>query len=305
MRGARAGGALFSLLIFLLGAGVAHADPSFVLAESGARAGDPVHFSISGAEGRVEYEVEVGGRDVAAGSGAGTVSGQFTMPNLGNSAKAVTVEADLEDEDDDTTVYRKLQYLGPVVAVTGATGVQPAAAPAPAAPEAPASAPQPVHVPQATAAPAAVPAAARQRSKRRAKHRRKRAKSERRRHAPGSGGSKSRDRRSRGRDSAVKHTRTKRLAPRTAPLFDGVPEPGSPRRPESDADRAAGPKETTPRTAKLAGARVDPAGQSAAAVLIPALLAFASLVLAGTALLRKRRLASEGDRTADTNRPRG
>jgi hypothetical protein len=301
MRGARAGGALVGLLIFLLSAGVAQADPSLVLAESGARAGDPVHFSISGAEGRVEYEVEVGGRDVAAGSGAGAVSGQFTMPNLGNSAKAVTVEADLEDEDDDTTVYRKLQYLGPAVAVTG---VQPSAAPAPAPPEAPASPPQPVQVPQATLAPAAAPAAARQRSKRRAKHRRKRAKSERRRHAPGSGGSKSRNRRSRGRDTAVKHTRAKRLVPRTAPLFDGVPESGSPRRPKSDGDRATGPKETVPRTAKLTGARVDPAGHSAAAVLIPALLAFASLVLAGTALLRKRRLASEEDRTADPNQPR-
>jgi hypothetical protein len=101
----------------------------------------------------------------------------------------------------------------------------------------------------------------------------------------------------------VEKTR-RRPSPRTAPLFDGIPEPGSTRhhRPGKE-DRVAAPKATAPRTAKLA-ARVDPAGQSAAAVLIPALLAFASLVLAGTALLRKRRLASEEDRTADTNEPR-
>jgi hypothetical protein len=281
--------------------GVAHADPGFVLSQSEARAGDAVQFSITGAEGSVEYDIEVNDRDVAKGEAPGNVSGQFTMPNFGSSPKSVTVEAEIEDEDDETKVYRKLQYLGPAVAVTGPAGTQPAAAAAPAAPPQPAAPSQPAHTPQAAAVPAASAPVVKQRSKRRARHKRKRTKSERRRGAHRIGGSKSRRRPSRRRNSAAEKTRPKRLAPRTAPLFDGVPEPGARSRPPGGKDRpvTVRAKVAEPPAAKLATTRVD-AGRSAMAVLVPALLAFASLALASTALLRKRRLASEEDRAGDS-----
>ena len=68
-----------------LAAGVAHADPSFVLTQSGAGPGDVVHFSISGTESRATYSLEVDGEEAAEGSvpADGGVSGQFTMPDLG------------------------------------------------------------------------------------------------------------------------------------------------------------------------------------------------------------------------------
>jgi hypothetical protein len=96
--------------------GVAQADPGFVLAESQVRAGDAVHFSITGGEDDVTYEIEVGGVDVLAGSGHdGAASGAFTMPDFGSSAKSVNVEADIKDDDDKTEVKRTLQYLGHAV----------------------------------------------------------------------------------------------------------------------------------------------------------------------------------------------
>ena len=112
----RGAGVFFSALIFLMSAAVAHADPTFVLAESQARAGDSVHFTITGADDHVTYEVEVADRDVLEGEAdgdGGVVAGQFTMPDLGSAAKSVQVEAEIREDDDKTTVKRKLQYLGP------------------------------------------------------------------------------------------------------------------------------------------------------------------------------------------------
>ena len=112
MRG-KGAGVFVSAFIFLMSVGVAHADPGFVITESQVRANDTVHFSITGGEGHVTYEIEVAGRDVLKGSGEGAaVSGQFTMPDLGASAKSVKVEADIKDSDDKTEVKRYLKYLG-------------------------------------------------------------------------------------------------------------------------------------------------------------------------------------------------
>ena len=91
----------------------AHTDLSFVLTgpETQARAGDPVHFSITGAQKLVSYELEVADTEVLEGS---AVSGQFTMPDLGEAARVVTVEAELRGPGKKkTTVKRKLMYLGP------------------------------------------------------------------------------------------------------------------------------------------------------------------------------------------------
>ena len=158
-----------------MSAAVAHADPSFVLAESQARAGDAVHFSITGGEDRVTYELEVADRDVLKGEAdgdSGAVSGQFTMPDLGAAAKSVTVEAEIRDDDDDkTTVKRKLQYLGPALAA--AAPAEPQSAAAPAVPHQPAPGPAPAHNPAIAKAPAAQSAPAERRAKRR-RHARKR-----------------------------------------------------------------------------------------------------------------------------------
>ena len=102
------------------------------------------------------YDVEVADRDVVEGEGdgdSGPVSGQFTMPDLGGSAKSVTVEAVIRDDGDDkTTVKRKLQYLGPAIKVEP-TPAPPAPVAAPAAPQQAVTGPAPAQGPAAAAAP--------------------------------------------------------------------------------------------------------------------------------------------------------
>jgi hypothetical protein len=126
--------ALFSAILLLLGTAVAHADPSFTLTRSAAKPGEAVSFSISGTESRATYDVEVGDREVAGGSvpAGSRVSGAFTMPDLGRTSRTVTVEAQITETDETTTVTRSLQYLAPSQA-TGPTATGPAPAGAPAA----------------------------------------------------------------------------------------------------------------------------------------------------------------------------
>ena len=158
MRG-KGAGVFFSAFIFLMSVGVAHADPGFVIAESQVRATDTVHFSITGGEGHVTYEIEVAGRDVLKGSGDGAaVSGQFTMPDLGAGAKSVKVEADIKDSDDKTEVKRKLQYLGLALPVEPEPVPNLEPQPAAAAPQQTAAAtPAPSSTPAAAAAPVPEP----------------------------------------------------------------------------------------------------------------------------------------------------
>ena len=288
-----------------MSAAVAQAEPSFVLVESQARAGDAVHFSITGAEDRVKYDLEVAGRDVLAGEAdgdAGAISGQFTMPDLGGTAKSVTVEAEIEDDgDDETTVKRKLQYLGPAVQVDPAPA-PPVALTVPATPQQTGSGTAPAQGPAAAAAPTA-PAKAQRRAKRKRRQARKRRAAARRRDIS----SPSRSERTSERKSEqasrrahrdakeeakakAKGKRVKRPAARTAPLFDGVPEPesgGSSAGEASESEKARANLPAGVLTTAVANRNGD--DQHATVILIPGLLGLAAFVLAGATLLRKRR----------------
>jgi hypothetical protein len=152
-----------------MSAGVAQANPSFNLAESQARAGDVVHFTITGGDDEVTYDFELADHDVVKGAGdgdAGPVSGQFTMPDLGSSAKSVQVKAEIRDDDDDkTTVKRTLQYLGRAQTVT--TPAAPQSVTAPAAAPQPAPAAQGPHLEQAQETRGAIVERRRKRARRR------------------------------------------------------------------------------------------------------------------------------------------
>jgi len=285
IRRARAG-VFFSALIFSMSAAAAHADPSFVLAESQARAGDVVHFSITGADDRVTYEVEVADREVLEGEAdadGGVISGQFTVPHLGGTARSVEVEAEIREPDDRTTVTRKLQYLGPALPPPAPAGPQPAAAPV--VPQQTAVAPAPAHIPAATETTASPAPAVKHRSKRVQRRHRRRA----RRTDERQGESRRSSNKRAKRGSHAKPTRTKRHTPRTAPLFDGVPEPDtggySAGPDEGSSAREAGPPAavlTTPVASR-------DGGEPAAAILVPGLLGLAGFILAAATLLRRRR----------------
>jgi hypothetical protein len=277
--------------MFFVSAGVAHADPSFVLTESEARAGDTVHFSISGAEGRVTYDLEIEDREVVEdGAGSGrSVSGQFTMPDLGPSSRTITVKASIEDSDDSTTVTRKLQYLVPDQAVAGPAGALPP--PAPAALQQAAANPEPAHPSLAAKPPASRRPAEKRRASRAPRRERARHTGRRQESAPSRG-------RSRRRAGPVKRARSKRVRPRTAPLFDGVPEsastPGSEAGPPIDGSGFLGLNAIAPPTAVLTAASASGPGGGGptAAVLVPALLGLMALALVGTVLVRRRRLST-------------
>ena len=134
---------------------VAHTDLGFVLSgpETQARAGDPVHFSITGAQKLVSYELEVGDKEVLEGS---AVSGQFTMPDLGQAARTVTVEAELRGPGKKkTTVKRKFQYLGPALEAERPSEAEPVVLPP--VPQQAVAVPAPVHTPAAAVIPAPRP----------------------------------------------------------------------------------------------------------------------------------------------------
>ena len=299
-------------LIFFASVGAAHAHPDFALVEAEARAGDTVHFSITGANGTVTYDLEIGHHDVvedAVGAGK-VVVGQFTLPHLGDSSKTVTVEAEMRDSRHKKTVKRKLRYLGPALAATRPPpdpGPQPAAEPPAAA--APAAAPPPAQdrgpvVQSPSSAPPALapsgpshadqratkPASRTRRVRRRARRGRKQAKSQTQRYTTNSVG-RSRPKSRRG--SPAKKRRAQQPGPRTAPLFDGVPE----RRTGKDAAEKASGYATlnsiAPTAAVLAPRAELPAGEGggiSAAVLVPGLMGLAALALTGTVLHRRRRL---------------
>jgi len=98
----------------------AHTDADFAVAEGEARAGDPVHFSITGTKGQYTYELEIGNLDVVEDTVAsGNISGEFTLPHLGNSQKTAVVKAVIRESRHKTTVTRKLRYLGPALPPPG------------------------------------------------------------------------------------------------------------------------------------------------------------------------------------------
>jgi hypothetical protein len=266
---------------------VAHADPSYVLTgpETQARAGDLVHFTISGTHKHLGYKLEIGDTKVVEGSAGGNlVSGQFTLPNLGQAARTVTLEAELDGpgKKKTTTVRRELQYLGPALASGGPADDQPVVLPVvlPVVTQPAASGPV---VP---APPAAAPAATRRSHGTPPRRARKRHTVKRRLHTPSSRRSTHRKHHSRDNKSG---TRAKGPAPRTAPLFDGVPEPGS-RRSHPPGNDAPGLKAIAPPTAALtATAGRGASGESNLAILVPGLVGLAAFALAGATLVRRHR----------------
>ncbi len=274
-----------SALIFLVSGGVAHASPSFEMSVSQARAGDVVSFSITGTDGRVSYEIEVGGRDIAQGSGAGSVvSGQFTMPDFGASAKPIRVEADVQESDDKTEVRRTLQYLGLALPPPAPAGPAASAAPeqAAAAPKQPAAT---APTPRSTAAPRpeSDPAAQRKSKETPRRHVRKRRKAKRHRVV-------ARQRVEPTHSAPAETKRHPRRAPaRTAPLFDGVPERGSERYSAPD-DKTSAPKKKAPPVPVFANTVASRGSdEPAKAILIPGLLGLAAFLLAAGTLVRRRR----------------
>jgi hypothetical protein len=217
--------------------------------------------------------------------------GEFTLPHLGDSGRTVTVKAEIREPGDKTTVKRKLRYIGPAPAAAYPTDPVPAPEPAAQPPSASTPSvlppavlpPEPAHTTQETTAPVSHTPVARRRSRRGAKQGKVKARG----HTPSS--SSSSRKRKAGRDSPRKKTRAKRPAPRTAPLFDGVPEPGAdndgPTKKDGYASRNA------PPAAMLTGTRAASGGDSvlSVAVLVPGLMGVAALVLTAATLHRRRR----------------
>jgi hypothetical protein len=297
----------------LLSVAAAQAKPDFDIAENGARAGEAVHFSIADLTGSVSYEIEVADRDVLKGSSAGSVVfSTFTMPDLGDKSRSVTVEAEIRDAKKKQKVKEKLQYLGRTPAVRDDDDDVVKSPPAPQLPSPePEAAPQ-THTP-AAAPVAAVPAApappavthlplrrpassgkARGMRKNKSRKHRKKTDSHRavRRRPHRRRGKHHSSRRSGG--AKLGKSRVRIPLPRTAPLFEGVPEPGAGR--HRPGTRGAGGNPATPPAAALVAARTaqgDDTGVSAA-VMVPALLGLAALALAGMTVLRRRSTSRRG-----------
>ncbi len=171
-------GSLGSLVI-AFGAVVAYADPTFLLIDSQAQSGDRVNFSISDLDDGATYVIELDDDVVARGNApeGDDASGAFTMPDLGDASRTVTIEVEITESGDTTTIERRLQYVARPRSVTGPIEAQPAPAPAPA--------------PAAQPAPASKPASrskergSRSHSRKRRSPARKRGTSRRRTGAPG------------------------------------------------------------------------------------------------------------------------
>jgi hypothetical protein len=284
------------LNVCLLGAATAHARPSFELADTGARAGDAVPFSISEPGGwGVAYHLEIGGEDILDGSYAGAVSGTFTMPYLGDSARTVLVDAELWWSDNRRKDKRRLEYLGPALPAPDLPPSAPVSTVQAIAPQA--AAPAPGSTPSAASSPspaAAGPPKPRSEGRKRAKPHTSKTKhlgrgtAERRRV-----GHRVRNRK-RG-DAVRKHRRSKRSRHWKGGYYTGYAEPGQGRptgRPGGFSALSAivPPSAALVATAPRRGEGANPA------VFVPALLGLAGVTLAGTAVLRRRRLASRSRR---------
>jgi hypothetical protein len=293
---------LLATLIFSLSATTAHARPSLAIGEAGARAGDVVHFSISGLDGDASYEVEVDDEWVTDGWGDGVISDTFTMPDLGAGSRTVTVDVKLRGR---RKLSGELAYLGrslpvvktPVVKTPAPAAPEPTVA-APAAPAPAISSPKAVEGPSApsavTSQPTSVPhrsylqllashrQAARDRTHREAARTNKARKSHRKRTH-------------RTRHSARWFARAWLRAFRAAPYPDHQHRSGA--NGAEDGGRIFSLNAIAPHTAALAATAVRAgSGGVNAAIVVPALFALAALLLAGTAAARRRRLASRSKR---------
>jgi len=286
------------MLIASVSSAQAYAKPSAELVDASARAGDVVHFSITGATAGVSYQVAVGDRVVQDGTGRGhLVPGTFTVPDLGDDARTVNVEILISGPGKPRTVDRDLGYLGrahtgtsPPVTVVPAP-VAPGPAPSVTPQQPPQLAPGPVQssvqslVHGGSSAPAATPPAHGQPHHaaappvRRAPHHA----ASRGKHRPG------------GHHAHRRHARhapagTRRASRRiVCPCRFGHLEPTHAGKPGGHIARGSPEPTTAPPAIK--NVRVDGGGLTAAAV-VPALAALAALTLGATAIARRRRVAS-------------
>ncbi|HEX6586904.1 MAG TPA: hypothetical protein VF052_09140 [Solirubrobacterales bacterium] len=117
---------LFALLVGLALAGFAATataclEPRGYLGISSAGPGDPVPFDITGTDPGAGYDVTAGGRGVASGidgdggPGEGT-SGSFTMPDFGDSSRAVSVMFNVQHEGSNWQSPETIQYVPPAPA---------------------------------------------------------------------------------------------------------------------------------------------------------------------------------------------
>lgn len=283
----------------MLSAGSAHARPSFGLTDASARAGDVVHFSITEPGGwGVAYHLEVADEDVLDGRQAGAVSGTFTMPYLGESAKTVFVEAELWWSDNKRREKRRLEYLGPALPAPDPPAPPPTSTVQALIPQT--AAPAPVVAPQTAATPVPAPAPAhsaapdsrrplrRGAESRAAEPRQAAARSDERRRGA------HRTRAGEKRDARKRHRRSKRSRRFQGGFYRGYAE-------STGGARWGGGKffalnAIAPHSATLAAGAARSGGAFNTAVAVPALLAAGALTLAGTAMLRRRRLASRSGR---------
>jgi hypothetical protein len=132
-----AAAAMFGLL---LGPAIAQANHSFSLSKTEAAAGDEVEFQITSTQAGESYIVRVDDREVASGvdSTGNGVSDKFTMPDLGNSDLAASVEVRITPVNGDPDHFgsQTLQYLaGPSGGSSNPAIVQPAPVPVATTPD--------------------------------------------------------------------------------------------------------------------------------------------------------------------------
>jgi hypothetical protein len=288
-----------AVLISLLSAAAAHARPTFELVETSARAGDVVHFYISGVEDSVAYELEVADthlQDDVDDAGEGeVVSGMFTVPDLGDEPWTVTVEVKMWWLDKRRTVKRRLDYLGHPLPDTETA--------APAAPSTVADAVQGAPATEPTSSPKAPEGTslvlAPKPQSRRPLQSRKRGATESPRHLQRSAERRRgahHDRDHRNRDVKPRHRPSRYPGRHITQFFDGYAESRAGARPRGGNGFFA-LNAIAPPTAALAGTAARPGGGADPSVVVLSLLALAALTLGGTAVLRRRRLVSRRGRT--------
>jgi hypothetical protein len=124
----------------LLVPAVAQANHSFSLSKTEAAAGDEVEFQITSTQAGESYIVRVDDREVASGvdSTGNGVTDKFTMPDLGNSDLAASVEVRITPVNGDPDHFgsQTLQYLaGPSGGSSSPATVQPAPVPVATTPD--------------------------------------------------------------------------------------------------------------------------------------------------------------------------
>jgi len=247
-----------------------------------ARAGDVVHVGIWGVDGwGVAYHLELGGNDLLDGRSSDYVNTTFTMPDLGENARTVSLDTTLWWGETRTHAQQAVEYRGPAL---------PADPPAPSAGStAPASTPLAAPSPQHGRSPAPVAGnspshSAIPKSQRRPGHAHHRDTADSQRHATAKAKRRAdghrRDRHK--RRTAAKHRRSARPAGHTEPFLSGFAGPA-----ESASDPAGSKGAGRPRVTFTARSALD---SMSAALAIPGALTAAALTLVGLALLRRRRL---------------